>query len=73
MDSRSPENIAAGLTPAQRALVLSGPSSFHEADALPQGLFEEDCHWDRETGDEWYIWEATELGEAVRAVVAKGG
>lgn len=73
MDSRSPEKIAAGLTPAQRALLMSGPSSFNEADALPQGLFEEDCHWDRETGDEWFTWEATELGRAVMALVERDG
>ena len=62
----SPEAIAASLTAAQREIVLNGPMSFSEADAIPEDLFEEDLVWDRETGDENYFWRATELGRGVR-------
>lgn len=63
------EAIAASLTEAQRQIVLLGPASFTEADAIPEDLFEEDLVWDRETGDERYLWTATELGRRVRDVL----
>jgi hypothetical protein len=62
----SPEAITASLTAAQRQIVLDGPISFSEADAIPEDLFEEDLVWDRETGEESYFWTVTELGRAVR-------
>lgn len=71
MESQSPEAIAASLNVAQRAIVLTGPTSFAEADALPKGLFEEDMSWCRETGDERFFWEETERGRQVRALLAR--
>jgi hypothetical protein len=65
----SPEAIAASLTAAQREIVMDGPTSFSEADAIPEGLFEEDHVWDRETGDESYFWTATDLGRRVRDLI----
>ena len=62
----SPDAIAASLTAAQREIVLYGPTSFSEADAIPEDLFEEDLVWDSETGDENYFWTVTELGRGVR-------
>ncbi len=62
----SPEAIAASLTAAQRQIVLDGPTSFTEADAIPEYLFEEDLDWDRETGDEHFHWSETVLGRQVR-------
>jgi len=64
-----PHEIVAGLNAAQRDIVLSGPTSFAEADALPEGLFEGDLSWDRETGDESYSWVETELGQKVRDIL----
>jgi hypothetical protein len=64
-----PEAIAASLTDLQRDIVLSGPASFAEADAIPDGLFDEDFDWDRETGDETYHWTETALGREVRALL----
>jgi len=49
--------------------VLHGPTSFSEADAIPEGLFEEDIDWDRETGDEHFHWSATALGRTVRDLI----
>jgi hypothetical protein len=46
----------------QREIVLYGPTSFAEADAIPKNLFEEDLNWDRETGDEKFYWAETDLG-----------
>jgi len=66
MTPSSPEAIAASLTEAQRQIVLDGPTSFAEADAIPEDLFEEDLEWDRETGDEHFHWSETELGRQVR-------
>jgi len=62
----SPEAIAASLNAEQREIVLNGPNSFSEADAIPEGLFEEDLVYDRETGKETYFWTPTELGRSVR-------
>lgn len=69
MTHLSSEAIAASLNAAQREIVLDGPASFTEADAIPDGLFEEDCAWDPETGDESYFWTATELGREVRDLI----
>lgn len=69
MVDHSPEAIAARLDDAQRDVVLSGPASFGEADSLPEGLFEHDLSWDRETGDETHFWVETELGRQVRDVL----
>lgn len=66
MTEISPEAIAAQLDQRQRDIVEGGPESFAEADALPEGLFEMDLTWDRETGDEHFFWEITELGRKVR-------
>ncbi len=73
MDSQSPETIAAGLTEAQRDILLAGPHSFEEEDMLPDDLFTVGELWDVDSGDERLVWEPTELGEAVRALVAKDG
>jgi len=62
----SPEAIIASLDAAQREIVLNGPNSFSEGDAIPEGLFEEDLVYDRETGEEIYFWTLTELGRGVR-------
>lgn len=73
MAPHSPEAILAILSETQREILASGPSSFAEADALPEGLFEEESGWDRETGDEWFVWEATDLGREVRALAERRG
>jgi hypothetical protein len=36
--------------------VLYGPTSFAEADTIPDDLFKEELDWDRETGDEKSYW-----------------
>jgi|GEM_PF-2954593 len=69
MTSMSPNAVLADLNEMQRQIVLHGPTSFSEADAVPEGLFEEDLDWDRETGDEHVHWSATELGRAVRDLI----
>ena len=66
MSDPAPAAIAACLDATQRDLVLVGPSSFAEADLLPEGLFEYDLSWDRETGEESHFWVVTDLGRAVR-------
>lgn len=66
MDPLDPKLLAAKLSQAQRDIMLSGPDSFAEADTLPEGLFEMDVSWDRETGDESVFWEITERGRKVR-------
>lgn len=71
MTSRSPEAILASLSAAQREILASGSASIAEADALPEGLFEEDCNWGRETGDEWFVWEPTDPGRGVRALAER--
>jgi len=73
MISPSPEAIAASLNEAQRNIVLRGPTSFAEADAIPKELFDEDLTWDRETGDETFFGEETELGHQVREVLRSEG
>lgn len=65
----SAHTIAANLTPVQRGIVLDGPTSFAQADAIPEGLFEGDLVWDRDTGDESYFWTVTELGLQVRRLI----
>lgn len=70
MTHSSPEAIVASLTGKQRSIVVDGPTSFAEADALPEGLFDEDLVWDRETGDETFFWRETELGHAVRELLS---
>lgn len=66
MPAPSPAALAARLNATQRDLVLHGPTSFAEADLLPEGLFEHDLSWDRETGDESHFWVETDFGRAVR-------
>jgi len=70
MTHSSPEAIVASLTDLQRTIVVDGPTSFAEADALPEGLFDEDLVWDRETGDETFFWQETELGRGVRELLS---
>jgi len=65
----TPKDIAASLTPEQREIVLRGPQSFAEADAIPEDLFEYDLSWDRESGDEEHFWTPTALGHQVRALL----
>jgi len=65
----SAEAIAASLSDAQREIILVGPDSFAEADAIPEDLFDYDLSWDPETGDEEHFWEPTELGRKVRELV----
>jgi hypothetical protein len=72
MPNPSAEAILAGLTAAQRDILVAGPANFDEAEALPEGLFAVDEIWDVDSGEEWLVWEPTELGEAVRALAAKG-
>jgi hypothetical protein len=64
----SPEAIAASLNETQREIVLYGPSSFAEADAIPEDLYDEDLTV-QEDGDEVFFWTATELGRRVREVL----
>jgi hypothetical protein len=66
MTRLSPDAVLASLSEMQRQIVPRGPTSFAEADALPEGLFEEDVDWNPETGDEHFHWSATALGCAVR-------
>ena len=66
MENPTPASIVASLSPAQRDIILCGPERFEEADAIPDGLFEMDLIWDRETGDESFFWELTDLGRQVR-------
>lgn len=73
MTACSPDAIAASLTAVQRQIVLDGPTSFTEADALPEGLFEEDLDWDRATGDEHFRWSETLLGRQVRDLLERQG
>jgi hypothetical protein len=61
----SPEAIAASLNAEQREIVLYGPTSFAEADAIPEDLYDEDLTVE-EGGDEVFFWTATELGRNVR-------
>jgi hypothetical protein len=73
MSLSSPEAIVASLTDAQRDIVRYGPTSFAEADAIPEDLYDEDLVWDRETGDEDYFWTPTELGRQVRDLLEAQG
>ena len=73
MPDPTAEAIVTRIDAAQRELVLDGPDSFAEADSLPDGLFEHDLSWDRESGEESHFWEATELGQAVRELLRDGG
>jgi len=66
MDDLSPAMIAGRLDAAQRDILLAGPTSFDEADLLPEGLFDYELSWDRESGEETHVWIATPLGRAVR-------
>lgn len=64
----SSEAIAASLSEAQREIVLYGPSSFAEADAIPEDLYDEDLTVEEDC-DEVFFWTATELGRQVRALL----
>jgi len=61
----SSEAMAASLNAEQREIVLYGPISFAEADAIPEDLYDEDLTVE-EGGDEVFFWTATELGRNVR-------
>jgi len=73
MTASSPDAIAARLTAVQRQIVLDGPTNFTQADALPEGLFEEDLDWDRGTGDEHFRWSETFLCRQVRDLLERRG
>lgn len=66
----SPQTIADALTPVQRDIVACGPTSFDEAKAIPADLFTCGEIWESDSGDEWLVWEPTELGQAVRDLLA---
>jgi len=65
----TPQEIVARLSVEQQDIILSGPDSFREADAIPEGLFEHDVVYDPEEGDESHIWIATDLGRQVRDLI----
>ena len=58
--------IASRLAANQRDILLACPISFEEADRLPEGLFDYDLSWDRESGEETHLWLETPLVKAVR-------
>lgn len=62
----TPQAIADALTELQRDIVSCGPTSFAEADAIPEDLFTCGEIWESDSGDEWLVWEPTDLGLAVR-------
>lgn len=68
MSTPSPDEIVASLSEAQRDIVAFGPTSFDEANAIPEGLFACGEIWESDSGDEWLVWEPTVLGEAVRGL-----
>ena len=70
MSDPSAEEIARGLTPRQREIVLSTPENWAEADALPDDLFDYDETYDSETAEETRFWSPTELGKQVRDIVS---
>lgn len=72
MSTPTPDEIAAALSEVQRDIVACGPTSFDEAKAIPEGLFTCGEIWESDSGDEWLVWEPTELGEAVRALLQSG-
>jgi hypothetical protein len=69
MSPPSPAAIAASLDDAQRDVVLAGPTSFAEADSIPEDLFDYDLDWNPKTGDETHYWVETELGRKVRELL----
>ena len=66
VDDLSPAASAGRLDATQREILLAGPTSFDEADRLPEGLFDYDLSWDGESGEETHLWLETPLGRAVR-------
>ena len=69
MDDPSAEEIAAGLTPRQRLIVLAVPGSWEDADALPDGLFDYDETYNSDKAAEAGFWSPTDLGKQVHAIV----
>lgn len=69
----TPEEIVARLSVLQQDIILSGPDSFRDADAIPEGLFEHDVVYDPGEGDESHIWTATDLGRQVRDLIDARG
>lgn len=63
------QSIARALDDMQRDIVACGPTSFEEANAIPENLFTCGEIWESDSGDEWLVWEPTELGLAVRALL----
>lgn len=63
------QSIVDALNDTQRDIVACGPTSFEEADAIPEDLFTCSEIWESDSGDEWLVWEPTELGLAVRALL----
>jgi len=63
------EEIVNSLTAEQRDIVLYGPESFAQADAIPGNLFDEDLDWDGGTGEETHYWTPTALGREVQALL----
>ena len=61
-----PHAIVASLSALQRDIVACGPTSFDEANGIPTGLFSCGEIWESDSGDEWLVWEPTELGAMVR-------
>jgi hypothetical protein len=68
MSRLSPQAIAASLNEEQRDIVLCGPTSFAEADTIPEDLYDEDLTVE-EGGEEIFFWTATELGREVRELI----
>ncbi|MBL9071845.1 MAG: hypothetical protein JNM03_17825 [Sphingopyxis sp.] len=66
----TPQEIADALSDTQRDIVACGPTSFEEAEAIPEDLFTCGEIWESDSGDEWLVWEPTELGLAVRELLA---
>lgn len=62
-------SIVNALDDMQRDIVACGPTSFDEAHAIPENLFTCGEIWESDSGDEWLVWEPTELGVAVRALL----
>lgn len=67
----TPQDIVDALTETQRDIVACGPTSFEEADAIPEDLFTCGEIWESDSGAEWLVWEPTELGQAVRDLLAE--
>ena len=65
----TPRAIVDALSEVQRDIVACGPTSFDEANAIPSGLFSCGEIWESDSGDEWLVWEPTDLGLRVRELM----